>query len=118
MSHWDLALLEFKQEVIEEVERRIWARLEPRLRHELYTRYLSVKETSAYLGVSQSTVRKLLGEKTLPSFRVRNQIFIRLQDIDDWIESQVKESPTGRLNQSGRRMRRESFGRAEPDRPD
>lgn len=80
-----------KSSIVEELEQRIWERLEPRIQQEMLARYLSIEECAQYLHVSVSTVRRLVREHTLPSFRVRGQIRIRRMDVDRRIESQVNE---------------------------
>lgn len=91
MSHMEEALEEFKQQIIDEVERRVWTRLEPRIQQELHARHMSVAQTADYLHVSEQTVRRMVRDRELPSFRVRNQILIRQMDVDAWIERQVTE---------------------------
>ncbi len=46
---------------------------------------LSVEETSEYLRISESTVRKMIREKKLPFNRIRGQLFAQKREIDAWI---------------------------------
>lgn len=78
-----------KEEMIQELERRIWARLEPRIEQALLARHMSVAELAQYLHVSEPTVRRMIRDKEIPSFRVRGQIFVRQVDVDAWIERQM-----------------------------
>jgi excisionase family DNA binding protein len=91
MSLLEQALLTQKIEILEELEVRIWERLEPRIQQELLSRIMSIIQTAEYLHVSEQTIRRLIREKEIPSFKVRHQIFIRLMDVDSWIEKQLKE---------------------------
>jgi excisionase family DNA binding protein len=91
MSLFDAAMEEQKAQILSELEKRLWERLEPRIEQELFARYLSIADTARYLKVSEQTVRRLIREKTVPSFRVRNQIFLRQIDIDQWIQTQINE---------------------------
>lgn len=90
MSLFEAAMDEMKAQVLNELEERLWARLEPRITESLLGRHLSVAETAQYLHVSEATVRRMIQEKTIPHFRVRNQLFTRQTDVDAWVERQIK----------------------------
>ncbi|MCL6453586.1 MAG: helix-turn-helix domain-containing protein [Alicyclobacillus sp.] len=89
MSLFEQAIEQHKQLIIDELERRVWERLEPRIQQELHARYMTVSEVARYLHVCEKTVRRLLRDGELPSFRVRSSILIRQQDVDAWIERQI-----------------------------
>ncbi|GMA52582.1 hypothetical protein GCM10025857_39980 [Alicyclobacillus contaminans] len=91
MSLFEAAMQEMQFSIIEELERRIWQRLEPRIQQELMARHMSIAEAAEYLHVSEQTVRRMVRDKEIPSFRVRNQIFVRQTDVDEWIESQIRQ---------------------------
>jgi len=46
---------------------------------------LDVAEVAALLGVSHTTIYKLVREQQIPHFRVRSRIFFRLDSINEWI---------------------------------
>jgi len=48
----------------------------------------NVKEVAEYLHCSQSTIRKLLKKKQIPSFRIAYRIFFKKDLIDLWISNQ------------------------------
>ena len=48
----------------------------------------NVKEVAEYLHCSQSTIRKLLKKKAIPSFRIAYRIFFKKEHIDLWINNQ------------------------------
>ena len=48
----------------------------------------NVKEVAKYLHCSQSTIRKLLKKKQIPSFRIAYRIFFKKEHIDLWINNQ------------------------------
>ena len=48
----------------------------------------NVKEVAEYLHCSQSTIRKLLKKKQIPSFRIAYRIFFKKEHIDLWINNQ------------------------------
>ena len=75
--------------LIEEIEERVWARLEPRIQQELQARHMTVGEAAEYLHVSTQTVRRLIHDHQIAHFRVRAQILLRQVDIDRWVEKQV-----------------------------
>jgi excisionase family DNA binding protein len=95
MSLFEKAVNEMKLDIIDELERRVWERLEPRIQQELRTRHMPLVEVAEYLHVSEQTVRRMVRDKELPSFRVRNQIFVRQQDVDQWIHRQITEALKG-----------------------
>ena len=47
-----------------------------------------VKEVADYLHCSQSTIRKLLKNNQIPSFRVAYRVFFKKSLIDLWINNQ------------------------------
>ena len=47
-----------------------------------------IKELAEYLHCSESTIRKLVRNKVIPSFRIANRIFFRKNFIDMWINNQ------------------------------
>jgi len=53
---------------------------------------MNVKEVAEYLHCSQSTIRKLLKKKQIPSFRVAYRIFFKKDLIDLWISNQCINS--------------------------
>lgn len=89
MSLFELAMQEMRTEVIRELEDRIWERLMPRIEQELHARHMSIAELAVYLHVSEQTVRRLIRTREIPSFKVRNQIFVRQMDVDAWVDRQV-----------------------------
>lgn len=52
----------------------------------------TVKEVANYLHCSQSTIRKLLKNNQIPSFRVAYRIFFKKSLIDLWITNQSMRS--------------------------
>jgi len=52
----------------------------------------NVKEAADYLKCSQSTIRKLLRNKSIPSYRVAQRIFFKKSLIDLWINNQCVQS--------------------------
>lgn len=52
---------------------------------------LSIREAAAYLKTSDRTLCRMVHEETIPTFRIRNRIFIRRADLDQWIEKLMKE---------------------------
>lgn len=95
MSLIEEAMQEMKSDLLTELEQRIWDRLEPRIRQELRARHMSIADTAEYLHVSEQTIRRMVRDKEIPSFRIRNQIFVRQMDIDVWVDEQIK-NPEGR----------------------
>jgi len=53
---------------------------------------MNVKEVAEYLHCSQSTIRKLLKRKQIPSFRVAYRIFFKKDLIDLWVSNQCINS--------------------------
>ena len=52
----------------------------------------TVKEVAEYLHCSQSTIRKLLKNNQIPSFRVAYRVLIKKSLIDLWINNQCFRS--------------------------
>lgn len=91
MSNIERLIEELQTDILNELERRIWERIEPRIQQALLARHMSVAELAEYLHVSEQTVRRLIRERSIPSFRVRGQIFVRQMDVDEWIRRQVEQ---------------------------
>lgn len=89
MPLFEEAMEHMKLDIINELEQRLLNRLEPQIIQKLYARHMSISEAAEYLHVSVQTIRRMVRDKVLPSFHVRNQIFIRQLDVDDWILSQI-----------------------------
>ena len=49
-------------------------------------RYLSVTETSEYLGLSRNTILKMIAEDGLPAVKIGKQWKIKIRELDEWIE--------------------------------
>lgn len=53
---------------------------------------MNVEEVAEYLHCSKSTIRKLLKNNQIPSFRVAYRIFFKKSLIDLWIDKQCSNS--------------------------
>ena len=91
MSLLEQAIQQQKEGIIEELERRLWERIETRIQQALLARHMSIAELAKYLHVSEQTVRRMIRDRTIPSFRVRGQIFVRQMDVDRWIQNQIEK---------------------------
>ena len=87
MDLFDKAMEQFKSELVDELEQRLWARLENRI--ERSTQVMTIYEAADYLKTSDRTLRRMVHEQSIPTFRVRNRIFIRQTDLDYWIQKQL-----------------------------
>ena len=55
--------------------------------------YLTASETALYLGISKHSLYKLTARRVFPLYKPNNKlIYIRRQDIDDWISESVQSS--------------------------
>ncbi len=52
---------------------------------------LTLVEAAKYLKISEPTIRRMIREKEIPSFRVRNNIHLRQMDLDAFIRKQISE---------------------------
>lgn len=48
---------------------------------------LKVRDAAALLGMSTITVRRRVRDSTLPHFRIRGQIYFKLNELNAFIES-------------------------------
>jgi excisionase family DNA binding protein len=58
---------------------------------ETIDKMLGIKELSEILGVSDSTVRRLLNAKQIPSYRIGGQIKVKRSDLDEYLNKQRKQ---------------------------
>lgn len=49
---------------------------------------LDINEVAVYLHSSTQTIRKLIREKIIPSFRVGRRIYIKKDSLEVWIKNQ------------------------------
>ena len=52
----------------------------------------TISETAEYLKISDQTLRRMIREKEIKSFKARGQYLIRQMDIDQWIRKQLKDA--------------------------
>lgn len=52
----------------------------------------TVAEAADYLGVSESSIYKMVRERQIPHFRVRSTILFTQQAIDSWVQEQEENS--------------------------
>lgn len=65
--------------------------------------YLTLDEVSAYLNVSRWTVRRLSSEKIIPVYKPLDRIFIKREDLLQWIECNKRMSQE-EIEESARRI--------------
>lgn len=58
---------------------------------------LDLKEVSNYLKLSESMVRKMVREKTIPYFRLGYRLKFDLDEINKWIEKLSEEKSKNSL---------------------
>ena len=58
---------------------------------------MSIKETARRLNVSEGTVRRMVREEILPSFRVGHQIRIPEEQLNKWIGNGGARRSTAKL---------------------
>jgi excisionase family DNA binding protein len=47
--------------------------------------WMRTKEAAAHAGVCSETIRRAVRKHELPSGRIRTQIRLRVEDVDDWL---------------------------------
>ncbi len=58
------------------------------------TDIMTIKDVSAYLKITEKTAYRLTAEGKIPGFKVGGAWRFRKQEIDAWIEEQMKDSET------------------------
>ncbi|WP_199615505.1 helix-turn-helix domain-containing protein [Paenibacillus alkalitolerans] len=91
MSTTDL-IQALRAEIAEGLEKQLLDRLTPIIEKRLYGNIFDIKEATKYLGVSESTLRRMVADREVPFFVQRGQYFFRQTDIDRWIDRQVAEN--------------------------
>jgi excisionase family DNA binding protein len=65
---------------------------------EVRRKYLSEKQTAEYMGVSPSTIRRMVSDGVIPITRIgKRRIVISLERLEKWLDSQTSQaasSPT------------------------
>jgi excisionase family DNA binding protein len=67
------------------IAERVYERLKREQQRE-EKRLFSVTEAAKYLGRSSVSIRHMIAERTLPSVRRDNRVFLDRDDLDRWIE--------------------------------
>lgn len=80
-----------RKEISSDIEQRVIEKLTPIIEQRLYGNVFSVKEAAKYLGVSESTLRRMMADGEIKFFSVRGQHFFRQQVIDEWILKQEEQ---------------------------
>lgn len=55
---------------------------------------MTVGETATYIGVSKGMIYKYVKMGKIPHFRKGNQIFIDLEKLNNWIDSEMDKNYT------------------------
>lgn len=63
--------------------------LEPKLKDMLYRNILDPKETAKYLKVSSATLSRLVKEKEVPFFKIRESLRFRQWELDEYISKRM-----------------------------
>lgn len=74
---------QFKQELIDELEEHLWARLEKRVETSSNDpdSTFTVVKAAEYLQTTTRTIRRMLQLKEIPHFRIRSRIYFRKSDL-------------------------------------
>jgi excisionase family DNA binding protein len=54
--------------------------------------FLTVKEVANLLNSSEIWIRKLIQNKTIPSYKIAGKRLFKREEIEQWIESQKDEA--------------------------
>lgn len=52
----------------------------------LEDRYISLRETCTYLGVSDDTIMKWIKEKEMPAYKIERRWLFKVSEVDTWIK--------------------------------
>ncbi|MBP1992521.1 helix-turn-helix domain-containing protein [Paenibacillus eucommiae] len=81
-----------RQDVKSATKEELLAEIMPIIEKRLYANVFTLHQAAKYLNISEATLRRMVKDEQIPSFRIRGQIHFRQTDIDCWIDSQVKEN--------------------------
>lgn len=56
------------------------------------TKFMTIKELTGYLKISESTARRMTTDRIIPFYKVKGNIRLRTQDIIRYVESTRIES--------------------------
>jgi len=56
--------------------------------------FISVKEVAKLLNSSEAWIKKLIQNKTIPSYKIAGKRLFRKEEIDQWIDSQKEKVVT------------------------
>ncbi len=71
---------------------------------------MSIREASAYLGVSKESLYRYLREESIPAFKLGNRWRFKKSVLDRWMEKQ-----SAHREKSERRKPRDGFEKKSPD---
>lgn len=76
---------EIKHELLDE----IIGLLEPKINEMLYRNIFNTKEAREYLKISERTLRTMVKEEEIPHFRLRENVYFRQWELDDYISKRM-----------------------------
>lgn len=50
-------------------------------------RLMDFKEVKDYLGIGETTLRKLVRERSIPAFKIGGYLRFRMDELDRWLEN-------------------------------
>lgn len=53
---------------------------------------MNLKEMSVYLRCSQTTIRRMVRDRELPYFMIRNRYYFRKNSVDEWLKQKEEEN--------------------------
>ncbi|MBB6670243.1 helix-turn-helix domain-containing protein [Cohnella nanjingensis] len=81
-----------REDITNDLEKRLLEKLEPYIEKRLYGNTFDVTQAAKYQGISESTVRRMCVNGEIPFFRQRGQYYFRQSDIDAWVNEQVRNN--------------------------
>ncbi len=54
--------------------------------------FLTIREVAGILNSSEAWIKKLIHNKTIPSYKIAGKRLFKKEEIDRWIESQKEEA--------------------------
>lgn len=78
--------IELPDDAIETIVQKIAEAVVARMGEQANARYMNVRETADYLGVSENHVRNLVSSNEIPHKRVGRSVRFRTCEIDAWLD--------------------------------
>ncbi|PYE42119.1 excisionase family DNA binding protein [Paenibacillus barcinonensis] len=84
-----------RADIKRELREELLSELQPELERMIYANVFEVKEAARYLKVSTSTLRRMVKDREIDHFRIRDVLHFRQIDLDNYVSGLIVKQSAG-----------------------